>query len=171
MPDLPVGRLVGLFGIRGELKCDPSGAGRTLFLRGASFEYAMADGSRRDVKIGSVREHKGRYVVTLDGVESADAAQAYVGGTFYAPRERVERELEEGEHLDVDLIGCSLFGPDGTVLGKVEDVRHYPSSDMLIVGGKMVPMVKAFVRGIDTADKRIDVDLPPGLLDDGAEEA
>lgn len=171
MPELPVGRLVGLFGIRGELKCDPSGAGRTLFLRGAAFDYAMADGSRRDVTLASVREHKGRYVVTLDGVESADAAQTYVGGTFYAPRERVERELEDGEHLDVDLIGCSLFAPDGTVLGKVEDVRHYPSSDMLIVGGKMVPMVRAFVRGIDTADKRIDVDLPPGLLDDGAEEA
>jgi len=131
----------------------------------------MADGSRRDVTLKSVREHKGRYVVTLDGVESADTAQAYVGGTFYAGRERVERELDDGEHLDVDLIGCSLFAPDGTVLGKVEDVRHYPSSDMLIVGGKMVPMVKAFVRGIDTADKRIDVDLPPGLLDDEAEEA
>jgi 16S rRNA processing protein RimM len=171
MPDLPVGRLVGLFGIRGELKCDPSGAGRTLFLRGAAFDYAMEDGSRRDVRIKSVRDHKGRYVVTLEGVETADAAQAYVGGTFYAPRERVERELEAGEHLDIDLIGCTLFSPDGVALGKVEDVRHYPSSDMLIVDGKMVPMVKAFVLGIDTADKRIDVDLPPGLLDDGAEEA
>jgi len=171
MPELPVGRLVGLFGIRGELKCDPSGAGRTLFSPGASLDYAMPDGSRRGLKIRSVREHKGRYVVALDGVESADAAQAYVGGTFYAPRDRVERELEEGEHLDVDLIGCSLFAPDGVVLGKVEDVRHYPSSDMLIVNGKMVPMVKAFVRGIDTRDKRIDVDLPPGLLDDDAAEA
>ena len=171
MAELPVGRLVGLFGIRGELKCDPSGAGRTLFLRGASFDYAMADGSRRDVKIASVREHKGRYVVTLDGVESADAAQSYVGGTFYAPRERVERELEDGEYLDVDLVGCELVAPDGAALGTVDDVRHYPSSDMLMVGGKMVPMVKAFVRGIDTADRRIDVDLPPGLLDDEAEDA
>lgn len=171
MPELPVGRLVGLFGIRGELKCDPSGAGRTLFLRGASFAYAMADGTRRDVSIKTVREHKGRYVVALDGVESADAAGAYVGGTFYAPRERVERELEDGEYLDVDLIGCALVAPDGAMLGSVEDVRHYPSSDMLIVDGKMVPMVKAFVREIDPSNRRIVVDLPPGLLDDGAEEA
>jgi 16S rRNA processing protein RimM len=171
MPELPVGRLVGLFGVRGELKCDPSSAGRTLFLRGASFDYEMEDGSRRDVRIATVRDHKGRYVVSLEGVETADAAQSYVGGTFYAPRERIERELDAGEHLDIDLVGCSLFAPNGKVLGVVEDVRHYPSSDMLIVDGKMVPMVKAFVRGIDTIDKRIDVDLPPGLLDDGAEEA
>jgi 16S rRNA processing protein RimM len=171
MPELPVGRLVGLFGIRGELKCDPSSAGRTLFSRGAAFSYEMADGSRRDVRVGSVRDHKGRLVISLEGVEGADAAQAYVGGTLYAERSRVERELDAGEYLDVDLVGCTLYAVDGTQLGVVEDVRHYPSSDMLVVAGKLVPMVKAFVREIDPSERRIVVDLPPGLLDDGAEEA
>ncbi len=170
MPDLPVGRLVGLFGIRGELKCDPSSAGRTLFMRGATFEYAMADGTRRRVALATVREHKGRLVVTLAGVADPDVAKAYVGGTFYATRDRVEEELEAGEYLDVDLVGCSLYSPDGTVLGVVGEVRHYPTSDMLIVGDKMVPMVKAFVREIDVPNKHIVVDLPPGLLDDDAEE-
>lgn len=171
MPELPVGRIVGLFGIRGELKCDPSGAGRTLFSRGAQFAYEMAEGGRREVRIGSVRDHKGRLVVTLEGVDGADAAQAYVGGTLYAERARIERELDAGEYLDVDLIGCTLFAVDGASLGVVEDVRHYPSSDMLVVAGKLVPMVKAFVREIDPENARIVVDLPPGLLDDGAEEA
>lgn len=171
MHDLPVGRLVGLFGIRGELKCDPSSAGRTLFMRGATFDYGMADGTRRSVALVAVREHKSRLVVTLAGVADPDVAKTYVGGTFYATRERVEEELETGEYLDVDLVGCSLCAPDGTVLGVVREVRHYPTSDMLIVGEQMVPMVKAFMREIDTAQKRIVVELPPGLLDDDAEEA
>jgi ribosomal 30S subunit maturation factor RimM len=29
----------------------------------------------------------------------------------------------------------------------------------------MVPLVRAFVRGIDVGARRITVDLPPGLLD------
>ena len=36
---------------------------------------------------------------------------------------------------------------------------------MLIVGGKMIPMVREFIRAVDTARKRIEVDLPEGLLD------
>jgi ribosomal 30S subunit maturation factor RimM len=50
--------------------------------------------------------------------------------------------------------------------GTVERVEHYPASDMLIVGGKMLPMVKAFIRSIDPTSHSIVVaDLPPGLLD------
>ncbi len=37
---------------------------------------------------------------------------------------------------------------------------------MLIVGKYMLPMVAAFIKTIDIANKRITVDVPPGLLDD-----
>ena len=37
---------------------------------------------------------------------------------------------------------------------------------MLVVGGKMIPLVQPFVTAIDIAAKRIDVDLPEGLLGD-----
>ena len=68
--------------------------------------------------------------------------------------------------MDRDLTGCELRAPDGTPLGTVSGVQHYPSSDMLIVAGKMVPMIKEFIKKIDVSAKRIDVDLPPGLLDE-----
>jgi len=168
--ELPVGRLVGLFGIRGELKCDPSSAGRTFFVRGAKMTLECADGARRDVELATVREHKGRLLVTLAGVPDATAAEPYKTGTFYLDRDRIERGLEDGEYLDVDLIGCALVAPDGTALGTVADVKHYPSSDMLIVDGRMVPMVKAFIRSVSIAEKKIVADLPPGLLDDDAVE-
>ncbi len=79
--------------------------------------------------------------------------------------------MEEGEHLDVDLAGCEVVGIDARSYGRVERVEHYPASDMLIVGGRMLPMVRAFIRSIDTPAKRIVVEVPPGLLDDDAEEA
>lgn len=167
--ELPVGRIAGVFGIRGELKCDPTTAGRTLFSPRAAMRIALNDGTSREIQLAAVREHKGRLLIRLPGVESANDAQPYVGATFYADRSRIE--LEPGEYLDADLTGCMLVDVAGKALGAVTRVEHYPSSDMLIVNGKMVPMVGAFIKSIDVAARRIVVDLPAGLLDENAEEA
>jgi len=168
--ELPVGRIAGIFGIRGELKCDPTSAGRMLFSTGASMRLALTDGSSHDIVLAAVREHKGRLLIRLRGIETANDAQGFVGATFYAPRDRIE--LESGEYLDVDLIGCALIDSSGKMLGTVSAVEHFPSSDMLIVNGKMVPMVGAFIKSIDAGAKRIVAELPLGLLDDeNAEQA
>lgn len=164
--ELPVGRIGGLFGIRGELKCDPTSAGRSVFMRGAEFRCER-DGTSHTVRIATMREHKGRLLITLHGVTDATAAQAYTNATLFASRDRIE--LEPGEYLDVDLVGCDVCdATSGRHYGPVERVEHYPSSDMLVVEGRMVPMVKAFIVSIDIARKRIVVDVPRGLLDDDA---
>lgn len=162
--ELPVGRIAGIFGIQGELKCDPTSAGRTLFSRGAHFRAQLASGVSRDVSIATIREHKNRFLIRLEGIESANDAEQFAGATFYADAERII--LEPGEYLDRDLIGCELFDEQNTPLGKVTAVDHFPSSDMLIVRGKMVPMIKEFIRSIDIGTKRIEVTLPLGLLED-----
>jgi 16S rRNA processing protein RimM len=167
--ELPVGRIAGLFGIRGELKCDPTSAGRTLFSERATFRLTLATGASENVQIASVREHKGRLLIRLRGIESANDAQRYAGATFYAERERIH--LEAGEYLDTDLIGCKLLDARGNMLGTVSAVEHYPSSDMLVVNGKLVPMIKEFIKSIDVGEKRIIADLPPGLLDESSEQA
>jgi 16S rRNA processing protein RimM len=161
--ELPVGRIAGLFGVRGELKCDPTSSGRIVFSPDEELRLER-NGASEVVRINTVREHKGRLLITLDGVHDATAAQKYVGATFYAPRERLD--VGEGEYLDVDLVGCVVVGVNGEQRGIVEGVEHYPASDMLVVGGRLLPMVKAFVRSIDMPNKRIVVDVPPGLLDD-----
>jgi 16S rRNA processing protein RimM len=162
MSDLPIGRIVGVFGVKGELKCDPTSAGRTLFVDGATLQCRLR-GESRDAVLTGVREHKGRLLLRLAGVETAEDAQALTGAIFHAQRDRLR--LEPGEHFDADLVGCELFDSGGVSVGRVSAVEHYPASDMLIVGGKMIPMVREFIRAVDTARKRIQVELPEGLLD------
>lgn len=161
--ELPVGRIAGIFGIQGELKCDPTSAGRSLFARRESFRAQFPGGESAEVRVASVREHKGRLLIRLDGVQSANDAEAFAGVLLYADASRIV--LEPGEYLDRDLAGCELYGENGKALGKVERLEHYPGSDMLIVNGQMVPMVAAFIKSIDIDAKRIVVDLPAGLLD------
>lgn len=101
-------------------------------------------------------------MIQIEGVEDADAAKAYAGALLHAPRDWIE--LEPGEYLDMDLVGCAVYGVDGTDYGPVEAVEHYPASDMLIVRGSMVPMVGACVSSIDIAARRIVIDPPAGLF-------
>lgn len=159
---LAVGRVAGVFGVRGELKCDPTSAGRTVFSAGVELTSARDD-QLSLVRIQSVRPHKGRLLIQIKGVEDADAAQGYVGAVLYAPRDTVA--LADGEYLDDDLVGCAVYGVDGEHFGNVERVEHYPASDMLVVDGRMVPMVGAIVKSIDLAGRRIAIDPPAGLLD------
>ena len=133
-------------------------------------QLQRADGSSAAVSIASVREHKGRLLIRLPGVESATEAERFTGATFLVDRSRIE--LNPGEYLDRDLAGCTLVDPSGKNLGVVSRVEHYPSSDMLVVGGQLVPMIREFIKSIDMDARRIVVDLPPGLLDSSeAEEA
>ena len=160
--ELPVGRISGVFGIHGELKCDPTRAGRDLFTAGESLRAQLVSGSSESVMLESVREHKGRLLVRFAGVASPDDGARFTGASLHAPRARVR--LEAGEYLDADLTGCALY-ERGSALGTVERVDHYPASDMLVVRGKLVPLIAEFVKAIDIEKKRIDVALPEGLLD------
>ncbi len=161
---IPVGRIAGVFGLHGDLKCDPSNAGRTLFLSGEVFFARFADGSGRDVEVSAVREHKGRLLIHLREVDSLEAAQPYCGAELCVERSRIA--LGAREYLDRDLAGCEIYDGSGKRLGQVSAVEHYPASDMLVVGHSMVPMVSQFIKSIDLTARRILVELPPGLLDD-----
>jgi 16S rRNA processing protein RimM len=160
--ELVVGRIAGAFGIRGELKCDPTSAGRTVFSTGVSLRCERGE-DNSTVRLASVRAHKGRLLIRIDGVDDAEAAGAYAGALLYAARESVA--LAEGEYLDADLLGCAVLGKDGAVYGSVDRVEHFPSSDMLVLGDRMIPMVRAIVTEVDVAGRRIIVDPPAGLLD------
>lgn len=115
------------------------------------------------VRLRTVRPHKGRLLVTVEGIDDATAAERMSGAVLYAPRERIP--LSDGEFFDQDLVGCTVVGTGGEAYGEVERVEHYPASDMLVVGGRLVPMVAAIVLEIDTAARRVVIDPPAGLLD------
>jgi 16S rRNA processing protein RimM len=164
--DLNAGRIVGVFGLRGECKIDATRLGTDALRPGSVVRVRLTDGSERDLRIRAARMHKGRPLASFDGFEDVNAAESLVGATLAL--DRADVVLGPGEYLDADLVDCRLVGTDGTDIGSVVAVEHYPSQDMLVVGPArtLVPMVAAFVISIDIAGKRITVDLPRGLIDD-----
>ena len=166
------GRVAGVFGLRGELKVAPSRAGADALAADVGVRAVLVDGTSRALRVRSLRLHQGRPLVAFEGVDDATAAETLVGAVLFV--DRADVAMEEGEYFDEDLVGCSLVAVDGALLGEVVAVEHYPAQDVLLVGPTraMVPLVRAFVRNVDVAARRIIVDLPPGLLEPGlAEEA
>jgi 16S rRNA processing protein RimM len=165
--------VAGVFGLRGELKVAPSRIGEDALAAGIDVRAVLADGTSRALHVRALRRHQGRPLLAFDGVDDADAAQALVGAALFVDRDVVA--LGEGEYFDDDLVGCALVDVGGAVLGEVVAVEHYPAQDVLLIGRApfdklrtgcaMVPLVRAFVRGIDVGARRIIVDLPTGLLD------
>ena len=157
--------MAGVFGLRGELKVAPSRIGEDSLAAGVAVRAVLGDGTSHALRVRALRRHQGRPLLAFEGVDDADAAQALVGAALFVDRAAVA--LDEGEYFDDDLVGCALIDAAGVVLGDVVAVEHYPAQDVLLIGPRraMVPLVHAFVRGIDIAARRITVDLPAGLLD------
>jgi 16S rRNA processing protein RimM len=67
----------------------------------------------------------------------------------------VDEELDEGEYLVSDLLGCEVPG-----LGRVERVVSAPSCTLLEVGdqGLLVPLIGDAVKNVDLERRVIEVD-------------
>jgi len=157
------GRLTGVFGIRGELKCIPT-AGPETFAAGRRYTFATRVGSG-EVFCTAVRRHHTRLLLAFEGIDTPESARALVGAELFV--ERTAETLESGEFLDADLIGAAVCDEAGIELARVVGVRHLPAGDYLVVdpGEALVPLVRAFVRDIDLDARRIVMALPQGLLE------
>jgi len=102
--------------------------------------------------------HGGRHIVTFEGVEGIDAADALRGTRLFAP------PLEDPDALWVhELIGSLVEDGAGRALGTVEGVQANPASDLLVLsGGALIPL--RFVVRTEPG-VRVVVDVPDGLLD------
>lgn len=160
-----VGRLTGVFGVRGELKCRATPTGAAAFAAGRTL--LVGDGAAaQTLRCRSARRHHEKLLVAFDGIDTPEAARALSGCDVRA--ELAAAPLGPNEYLDTDLIGLRLLDESGRDLGRVvAAVTHYPAQDCLVVepGGNLVPLVKAFVRGIDLEARTIALSLPDGLLD------
>lgn len=125
-----------------------------------------------------VGRNHGRVVLCFAGIDSINAAEELTGLDLIVPLEdRVELE-DDAEYIS-DLIDCEVF--DGAVrVGLVTNVEFPASADgtrrlvdaaplltVLTADGDevLIPYVQTFLVALRPEDKRIDMLLPPGLMD------
>ncbi len=139
----------------------------------------VAAAAPRQVELVNHWLHKGGVVLHFAGVDSISAAETLNGMIVAIPREE-RASLGEDEVYVGDLIGCVLVdvaGGQPTIVGEIENVdRSGGAAPLLVVRGAkgevLVPLTKSYLRKIDLAAKRVEMELPVGLVDlSQAEEA
>jgi 16S rRNA processing protein RimM len=126
------------------------------------------DDRRVDLQIEDVWPHKGSLVLKFAGIDSISQAELLVGCELQVARSE-RAQLEPGWIYVSDLIGCKVF--DGSrEIGEVRDVRFGAGEAPLLEvqsGGQTheVPYAEAYLLKVDLAAKRIEMQLPEGMLD------
>ncbi|UUN29404.1 ribosome maturation factor RimM [Streptomyces sp. FIT100] len=167
---LVVGRVGRAHGIKGEV---------TVEVRTDEPELRLAPGavlatdpaSAGPLTIETGRVHSGRLLLRFEGVRDRNAAEALRNTLLIADVDPDERPDESDEYYDHQLIDLDVVLADGTQIGRITEISHLPSQDLLIVerpdGGEvMIPFVEKIVTDIDLEEQKAVVDPPPGLIDD-----
>ena len=131
--------------------------------------YALSkDDRRRELKIEDAWPHKDFLVLKFAGFDSISEAESLVGCELQVPRSE-RAQLENGTEYVSDLVGCTL-ADRGKEIGIVSDVRFGAGeAPLLVVGsGKSeleIPFAQEFLVQVNLEAKRIEMNLPEGLLD------
>ena len=153
-----IGQIVGAFGIRGQVKVDPS----TDFLdRFAAGSRLRLNGNWVEVETFAV--HKKRPLIKLRGIDTTNQAEALQWQYLETPTER-KPDLADDEFLSADLVGLKVVTVEGRELGKVTDVIPMPAHDVIQVGELLIPAVVEFVTDVDLDAGIMTVKLIPGML-------
>lgn len=169
--DLVVGRVVKAHGITGELVVhvrtdDPDAR----FAPGTSLRGRPAKGgAEREYTVESVREHGGRLLVRLDGVDDRNAAETLRGIVFLVDSQELPPIEDPDEYYDHELEGLRVRTTEGVDVGTVTEVLHTAAGELLAVRGEerevLVPFVSAIVTSVSLADQLVEIDPPEGLLE------
>lgn len=158
---VPVGRVVGAHGIRGQLRIRSDTEPRQAIF---GYQPWLVGAERSEMRVVDWAAGGKWLLVTLDGIEDRTAAQALAGEEIAVRREELP-ELPPQQYYWVDLLGSEVTTVDGVALGTVQGMLETGAHDVMRVQGereRLIPFVLGrYVRSVDTAVKRIEVDWDP----------
>ena len=122
---------------------------------------------RVETEIELFRFQHGRWVAKLKDIDSISEAEEWIGGRIWIPKDEWP-EAEEGTFFSFDLEGCAVYAEE-ELIGTVVEVLDYGGTTLLRLDRNgeeiLVPFARSFLKRIDTEGKRIDVELPEGLIE------
>ncbi len=158
---LAIGRIVGVFGVKGWVKIESYTEPREAILNYPEWHLDRpASGARR---ILTGRKHGRQVVASLEHIEDRDAARELVGATITVQRSALP-ELKPREYYRADLIGLRVVNEQGLVLGHVEHFIDTPAHAVMVVRGSrehLLPVTPQHLRRVDFVAGEIRVEWTP----------
>lgn len=160
---MTVGRISGLFGVRGWVKVFSHTEPRERVLEYQPWLVEQA-GTVRELRVNDGRAHGKGVVALIDGFDTRDAAATLVGATIRISRAQFA-PLDENEFYHADLEGLDVVTKSGHALGQVDHLFETGANAVMVVRGereRLVPFTPGVaVLEVDLVGRRITVDWDP----------
>lgn len=165
-----IGKIIGVHGVRGELKVFPITDNARRFLKLKKC-YLSDEGLNKPVehKVASARMDRGNVLIKLEGYEDRTVAESLKGKFISVDREDAVK-LPKDSFFIVDLIGLDVIDDDKGSLGKVSDVFETGANFVITIkrpGKKelLIPFLNAVCYNVDIEGGVINTKLPEGLYE------
>ena len=113
------------------------------------------------------RKGTDKAIVHLNDINNLEDAEEVVGQGVYMDDSLFEDEEEELDYSD--LIGWTLLGADGAVIGPVTDFIDIPSNPCIEVaasgGAAIIPLHEDLILSFDENRQELTMEIPDGLLE------
>jgi 16S rRNA processing protein RimM len=161
---IAVGRINRPHGVKGEVVVQPLSEVAARFAAGS--HLFLQEDERDPLTVAEVRPHRGRLLVTFEGVRDRNGAEAMTGAFLLVPASSAP-PLPEGEYWTHELVGCDVVTDDGRVLGPIREIIHTPANDVWVTQGEegetLIPALKDVVKRVDLPARRVIVREVSGL--------
>ena len=154
-----LGRIAGVFGVRGELKIESWTDPREAIFRYQPWTLVRGSSSSPMAGVRG-RAHGPGLVATMPGVADRDAAEPWLGFEIRVPRSALPPP-KAGEYYWVDLEGLEVVNVEGVAFGKVDHLFDTGANHVLVVRGdreRLIPFVQPHLVSVDFDAGRIVVD-------------
>lgn len=159
-------------GLNGELKLHVSERYIEDFLKCERIFLDMK-GAKVPYFIEEVRG-KGSMILKLEEVDDRDAAYSLQSKEVFLREEDILSDAAREIELPVGLtyghlLGAEIIDQHTGSVGIIDEVLDMPQQEMAAVQYKgrlvLIPLNERFIKSIDTKAKKVEMDLPDGLLD------
>ncbi len=159
-------------GVRGELRLKVFNADSDALLEASEILIRFRDGHEQEVPVESARRVVGAILYKLRGVNSRERADELREAHVCMRRDAFPR-LSDDEFYVCDILGAEVWLAEADEepkrIGKVHDLRSYPTVDALIVKADdektewEVPLIEQFIAHVDAAVGRVTLNTLEGV--------
>ena len=155
-----LGRIAGLFGVRGWVKVYSYTEPREAVL---DYDRWLLSGKAgwHEATVAEGQRHGKGVIARIEGIDNRDDAAMLIGADIGVPRDELP-DTEPGRYYWSDLEGLRVVRRDGTELGRVAYLLETGANDVMVVKGErevLIPFVmETVVIGVDLAKGSIEVD-------------
>ena len=130
--------------------------------------YLHSNRSTKEFEVESLKPHKDFFTLKLKTVDSLVKARELAGFDVKVPEEWL-KPLAKGDYYIYQLLDCSVYTKEKTLVGIIKDFMFVENNDLLIVRNRdremLIPFNRSICLSLDLKKKELIINPPEGLLE------